>query len=647
MKELPDKLIDSMYKGVWAVDTDNKFIYFNEGMEQITGLPRNRIIGKDLNYFMELAQLSVGDEAHFRELALRVKDTLKPSRYHSLPFLTPEGKLSIQSGYIFPMLDEEGTYSGIIGTVGSYSEQKIREKTFKDMLSSKKKLEDIYKNSPVVAFLWTAEKDWPVEFVSDNISQFGYTAEDFTSGKLIYGDIIHPDDLDFVRNDVTQLEIEGRQFFSKEYRILTKSGEVRWVAERSLLGYDEDNKPSYYQGIMIDITERKLAEEALLESEKKYRFIFENSPLGIFNFDENANITHCNDNITKIMGVPKDRIIGMNMISDVDDEEMKEAVKAIFSREVGHYEGKYSNPLSGKVTPIKADYSPNISDDGKLLGGVGIVEDITERVKAEEAMIKYAEELAAANEELKSLDKMKDEFLSNVSHELKTPLTSIKGYTELISEGSLGPLTDKQKEVETTVLRNAERLKRLVDSLLYISRVQSGNVKYNFEPVSIAEIIDMTLLDLKIQIQNKQLKVERNIPDELPLINGDRDKLTDTFTNIVDNSIKFTPEGGTLSFTVEEEEEYLHIMLKDTGIGIPPDLITMLFRRFYQIDATRKRKYGGTGLGLYICKEIVTAHNGKIWAESEGENKGTEIHIQLPKDTEPPAPGLQDHKPSI
>ena len=647
MKGLPDKLLDSMYKGIWAVDTNNKFIYFNEGMEKITGLSRDRIIGEDLKYFMELAHLSVGDEGHFRELSLRVKDKLKPSRYHSLQFLTPEGKLSIQSGYIFPMVDEAEKYSGIICTVESVSEQKIREKTFKDMLSSKKKLEDIYKNSPVVAFLWTAEKDWPVEFVSDNISQFGYTPEDFTSGKLIFGDIVHPTDLDFVRNDVTQLEIEGRQFFSKEYRILTKSGEIRWVAERSLLVFDEENKPSYYQGIIIDITQRKLAEEALLESEKKYRFIFENSPLGIFNFDEDAKITHCNENIAKIMGVPKDRIIGMNMISDIDDMAMKEAVKAIFSRKSGHYEGKYKNPLSGKTTPIKADYSPNITDDGKLLGGVGIVEDITARVKAEEAMIKYAEDLAAANEELKSLDRMKDEFLSNVSHELKTPLTSIKGYTELISEESLGPLTDKQKEVETTVLRNAERLKRLVDSLLYISRVQSGTVKYNFEPISIGEIIDMTLLDLKIQIEKKELKVETDIPVDLPLVNGDRDKLTDTFTNIVDNSIKFTPEGGTIAFTVKVEDEFLHIVLKDTGIGIPPDLIPMLFHRFYQIDATRKRKYGGTGLGLYICKEIITAHDGKIWAESEGENMGTEIHVLLPNRTEPPTLEIQNQKHSI
>ncbi|NPE30978.1 PAS domain S-box protein [Methanococcoides sp. SA1] len=631
MKNVLDKMLRNLYKGIWAVDANNKFIYFSKGMEDITGISEERIIGKDIKDFMEVAQLSVGDETHFTELSLQVKDKLKPTRYHSLSFLTPEGNLNLLSGHIIPMLNGSDKYTGFICTVESVSEQNIREKTFKDMITSKKKLEEIYKNSPVVAFLWTAEKDWPVEFVSDNITQFGYTPEDFTQGNLIYGDIIHPDDLDFVRTDITRLEVEGRQFFSKEYRILTRAGETRWVVERSLLVFDEERRPSYYQGIIIDVTDRKLAEQALLETEKKFRLIFENSPLGIFTFDKDGTITHCNDNIVEIMGASKDKIIGLNMLRGIKDKKMTDAVKPVFGRKTGHYEGKYISPLSGKVTPIKADYSPNIAEDGSILGGIGIIEDITTRIESEEALKKYAEELATANEELKSLDQMKDRFLSNVSHELKTPLTSIKGYTELIYDETLGALTEQQKEVERTVLRNANRLKRLVDSLLYISRAQSGSVQYLFEPVSIVEIIEMTLQDLKIQIEEKKLAVEKDIPNNIPTINGDRDKLTDMLTNIVDNSIKFTSEGGSLKFTITEEDEFVHIMLKDDGIGIPSDMIPRLFQRFYQIDASRTRKYGGTGLGLYICKEIVSAHKGKIWVESEGENKGTEMHIRLPK----------------
>ncbi|ABE51959.1 PAS domain S-box protein [Methanococcoides burtonii] len=631
MKNALDKMLSNLYKGLWAVDANNKFIYFSKGMEDITGISEERIIGKDIKDFMEVAQLCVGDETHFTELSLQAKDKLKPTRYHSLSFLTPEGNLNLLSGHIIPMLNGSDKYTGLICTVESVSEQKIREKTFKDMITSKKELEEIYKNSPVVAFLWTAEKDWPVEFVSDNITQFGYTPEDFTSGNMIYGDIVHPDDLDFVRNDITRLEIEGRQFFSKEYRILTRAEEPRWVAERSLMVPDEDGRPSYYQGIIIDVTDRKLAEQALLETEKRFRLIFENSPLGIFTFDKDGIITHCNTNFAMIMGASMDKIIGLNILRSIKDKKMTDAVKPVFARKTGHYEGKCVSALSGKVTPIKADYSPNIAEDGSILGGIGIIEDITTRIESEEALKKYAEELAIANEELKSLDQMKDRFLSNVSHELKTPLTSIKGYTELIYDESLGTLSEQQKEVEKTVLRNANRLKRLVDSLLYISRAQSGNVQYLFEPVSIVEIVEMTLQDLKIQIEEKKLAVEKDIPNDIPTINGDRDKLTDMLTNMVDNSIKFTPEGGSLKFTIKEEDEFIHIVLKDNGIGIPPDMIPMLFQRFYQIDASRTRKYGGTGLGLYICKEIVTAHKGKIWVESKGENKGTEMHIQLPK----------------
>jgi hypothetical protein len=158
-----------------------------------------------------------------------------------------------------------------------------------------------------------------------------------------------------------------------------------------------------------------------------------------------------------------------------------------------------------------------------------------------------------------------------------------------------------------------------------------GNVDYLFEETSLGEIVDMVYQDLKIQLDEKGLKFSTRIPESLPLIKGDRDKLTDMISNIVDNSIKFTPSGGCISVSVTEEDRYLHLVLSDTGIGIPEDLIPNLFQRFYQIDSSHTRKYGGTGLGLYICKEIVKAHEGEVWVESEGKNKGTQVHIKLPK----------------
>jgi signal transduction histidine kinase len=169
-----------------------------------------------------------------------------------------------------------------------------------------------------------------------------------------------------------------------------------------------------------------------------------------------------------------------------------------------------------------------------------------------------------------------------------------------------------------------------VDSLLYLSRTQAGTVQYDFETLNISELADQIIEDLRIQTKEKNLEMIKKIEPDLPPIKGDRDKLTDMFTNIIDNSIKFTPKGGSITIFANKEDGYIHINVKDTGIGIPKGMIDNLFQRFYQIDSSQKRKYGGTGLGLYIAKTIVEAHDGEIWVESEGKGKGTEVHIKLP-----------------
>ena len=272
--DLSKKILDNISLGVCAVDRDKTYYYFNPGMEKITGLKEKDVIGKDLKTLLSPTQRSLGDEAHFRELFRKIKETLEPTAYKSLPIITKEGDLSFQNGHLIPLLDNDGKYDGMLCTVEKVVERKISQKTLRDKLKSKEKLEEIYRNSPVVAFLCTAEENWPLEFISENVSQFGYNISDFISGKMNFGNWIHPDDLEDVKSDVTELEIAGRTYFSKEYRVLTKSGDARWVTERSYLGRDEIGKPSYFQGILIDITPRKMAEEAMLESEKNYHLIF-------------------------------------------------------------------------------------------------------------------------------------------------------------------------------------------------------------------------------------------------------------------------------------------------------------------------------------------------------------------------------------
>ncbi|WP_406670982.1 PAS domain-containing sensor histidine kinase [Methanolobus sp. ZRKC4] len=394
-------------------------------------------------------------------------------------------------------------------------------------------------------------------------------------------------------------------------------------------------KGEIFHGAFInDISKRKMKERLMTISKNKYRMIFEKSPLGIFHFDERGVITQCNENFVKIVGAPEETVIsaimGFNMLESFKDESIKKAIQQVLAGIPARYEDNFDSPFSNKVIPIKAEFSPVISEEGKLMGGVCVVEDFTERKAAEEALNKYAEELARANEELKSLDRMKDEFLSNLRHELTTPLIPIKGYSELMFDGALGELSEKQHDAMEKIMLSSERLKRLIDSLLYVSITEGGSVDYTFLPLRMSEVIDSAIRDRSPEIASKRHEIERSIPSDIPLIEGDLEYLQEVFVNVIDNSVKFTQEDGKIEVSVVlQEDKKLHIKVSDNGIGISEENLPLIFNRFYQVDGSSTRKYGGNGLGLYICKKIIVAHNGQMWAESK-EGVGTDIHILLP-----------------
>jgi PAS domain S-box-containing protein len=391
----------------------------------------------------------------------------------------------------------------------------------------------------------------------------------------------------------------------------------------------------FHGAIINDISKRKMAERLMIIAKNKYRMMFEKSPLGIFHFDENGIITQCNEILIKILDVPAEsvisKVIGFNIIESFDDDHsLKKSIKHVLAGIPARYEDEFHSPFSDKIIPIKAEFSPVISDEGKFMGGVCVVEDFTERKAAEEALNKYAQDLAKANEELKSLDRMKDEFISNLRHELKTPLIPIKGYSELMYEGALGELSQKQKDAVEKMMLSSERLKRLIDSLLYVSITEGGNVDYSFVPLRISEVIDSAVHDRSPEIISKKHEVERLIAKDIPLINGDLDYLEEVFIDLIDNSIKFMHEGGVIKISaILQDDKKIHIMINDNGVGISEENLPQIFNRFYQVDGSSTRKYGGNGLGLYICKKIIEAHSGEIWAESK-IGVGTTIHILLP-----------------
>ncbi len=289
---------------------------------------------------------------------------------------------------------------------------------------------------------------------------------------------------------------------------------------------------------------------------------------------------------------------------------------------------KYDN--EGVQSHIETTGSPLKDEQGNISGMVMIRRDVTEQKTLENKLRVSYVNLETAYEELKQLDKMKSELVANISHEIRTPLTSIRGYTELMLDGTLGQTTNQQLKGMKVVLRNVDRLTRMISNVLDLSKFdqQERVVK----EVGLKEIIKHAVDDFENEIPYKSIGITVDVSDNL-ILECDADALEQVFINLLGNAIKFTDKGGSVSIQAYyEDEHHIHIEVIDTGVGIPEDKFELVFDRFYQIDASSTRKYGGTGLGLAITKKIVEWHKGTIWVRNNPNgSSGSVFHIILPR----------------
>ena len=241
--------------------------------------------------------------------------------------------------------------------------------------------------------------------------------------------------------------------------------------------------------------------------------------------------------------------------------------------------------------------------------------------------------LAAVNEELKELDRMKSDLLANVSHELRTPLTAIKGYTDYILERKLGSITDKQEKGLVVVQRNLDRLSKSIDALLDFSRMDMGRIALSIQPFSLQPLVEQIHTTVRSELERKRLTFVADIDPALPYVIADREKLSAVLENLVINAIKFTPEGGRITVGAARSpgaaRSSADIRVADTGIGIAEDQLDRIFNRFHQVDGSSTRRFGGVGLGLAIVKSIIEAHGSTITVESR-PGKGATFRFSLP-----------------
>ncbi len=367
----------------------------------------------------------------------------------------------------------------------------------------------------------------------------------------------------------------------------------------------------------------------LKESEERFRLLSACSPVGIFLTDVEGRCTYTNPRFQTICGLTYQESLGEGWLQSVHAEDREQVKAEWFARTQSNSE--YSSEFrcqtpEGMVRQVHVRASPMLSAQGKLLGHVGTVEDITERQQAEQARAEVIRE-QAARIEAEAANRMKDEFLATLSHELRTPLHSVLGWARLLRTRSFDAATTAR--ALETIERNAQTQSQLIEDILDVSRIIRGKLQLNLRPINLASAIEAAMDAVRLSAEGKSIQLEAALDPELERVMGDPDRLQQIVWNLLSNAIKFTPEGGTVEVRTLRVGSQAQIQVRDTGIGIKQEFLPYVFDRFRQADSTTTRTHGGLGLGLAIVRHLVELHHGRIYADSEGEGKGSTFTVEL------------------
>jgi len=390
--------------------------------------------------------------------------------------------------------------------------------------------------------------------------------------------------------------------------------------------YDSNGVLQYAMAAFIDITLQKNAEQKLAESEERYRQIIEYATDIIYRTDRNGNLTYVNPVGLKIFGFTEEEALGMNYVNLVRAEE-KETVRRFYLRQAAsktpHTYFEFSAQTKDEKSIILGQNVQLLLHGDRVEGFLVVARDITEKKRAEEAL-RQAKEAAESAARAKSL------FLATMSHEIRTPMNGVIGMTDLLLQTEL---TKEQREYAETIRVSGETLLTLINDILDFSKIESGKLELERRPIDLQQLLEEALDLVAHRAAEKNIDllyfIDHSVP---PYIVGDPVRLKQILLNLTNNAIKFT-ERGEVFVSVKEisrknSQAELEVAVKDTGIGIPKEKISLLFEAFTQADPSITRKFGGTGLGLAITKRLVELMEGTIWIESE-VGKGTTVFFRI------------------
>ncbi len=506
----------------------------------------------------------------------------------------------------------------------------------------------------------------------------GYCREEIL-GKSLW-EIVHPEDAGKIGREVVTDADKPEQVVPYELRFLCKNGETKWL-EALHVTINHQGRPGLLVNI-ADITQRKQAEEslrtslaqmktrdvatteellkttgrlnreifeririedALDESERRYRTLVETAKDIIWTVDLNLHFTYVSPAVTRMLGYTPAEMLSMEPL-DIVAPGSRECMRQAFAQEL-----LLANEGTGEIVPSRSVEIEYQHKDGPArwmevtltwlrgpenspLGLLGISRDMTHRKEAEDSLQKALVTAAQLRDEAEAANRAKGDFLASMSHELRTPLNAIIGFSEILEDQNFGDLNKRQLRYVNHVLTSGRHLLQVINDILDLAKIESGKMELQISRVNVRRLLENSMVMIKEKAFKHHLRVSLHVDDDLTRqdILADELKLKQIMFNLLSNAAKFTPDGGAIMIEASADQGKVSIKVSDSGIGLVPENRERIFGTFEQVDSSYSRSQQGTGLGLSLTRRMVELHHGNIWAESDGEGKGSTFVCVIP-----------------
>ncbi|MDF3867190.1 PAS domain S-box protein [Pseudomonas denitrificans (nom. rej.)] len=624
-----DSLLDAAVEAILTIDHSGVIRSVNHAVLRLFGWHPHELVGQPMQVLM--------NEAYGQQFRMALETYMRSGErqfYNSeleLEGLTRDGR-EFPARVSLGVTDHDGKPWFVV-FVADISERRVMEQALR---TSEEQYRSLIRNMPGIAFRVLPDDVWSTLFVSDAVEAVtGWSAQDFIDRRITFGELYHPDDQPAVNEEVRRAIAEHRSYVV-EYRMFDRSGAEHWIWEGGSACYDEAGKPQWIDGVLLDQTETKL-----LSNEYEGKVTAIGRAMALIEFDLDGRVLAANENILELFGYTEAEVLGQHHSLFCPPDIAASARYQTFWQ--GLRDGEYSAgeyrrlAKDGREVWIQATYNPILDFDGKPVKVVKLATDLTPRRVMEQ-------ELRSARDRAEQAAAARSSFLANMSHEIRTPMNAIMGFTELLLDS---PLEENQRRYLTTVQNASRSLLGLLNDILDTAKLDRGAIELEALDFSLPELCEQVCAALRLSAERKGLSLQIDYGQRAgEYFQGDPLRLQQVLTNLLGNAVKFT-ERGEVRLVISGEPGALRLAIRDTGIGIAADRLERIFDPFAQADASMSRRFGGTGLGTTISRQLVELMGGRITVESE-VGRGSVFTVDLPlpagRSVQPTA---RNHAPSL